>query len=104
MVAADDPAILAVSVSEDSARSNRVSESGDTTLDALGRLALHVLPLALRSWALVVPGSREVYVGAAVPTFEVYVGGLALCAESRRVLMLALEAKRLSLRMDMVVR
>jgi hypothetical protein len=59
VIAADDPAILAVSVSEDSVRSNRVSESGDDKLDALRKLALGTLTLSLRLWALVVPGSRR---------------------------------------------
>jgi hypothetical protein len=59
VIAADDPAILAVSVSEDSARSNRVSESGDDKLDALRKLALGTLTLSLRLWALAVRGSRR---------------------------------------------
>jgi hypothetical protein len=62
-------------------------------LDVLGKLALHVS--TLRSLTLGVQAS-------AAAGFEVYVGGRALRADLRRELPLALEAKGLNLRRDMV--
>ena len=72
---------MTVSVREGSGWSNTVSESSGV-LDALGRLELQALTLSLRSWALVVRGSFDVYAGAGVAA-EVYVRGRLLRAESR---------------------
>jgi hypothetical protein len=91
---------MSVSVREGSGWSNTVSKSSGM-LDALGRLELQALTLSLRSCALVVHGSFDVYIGAAVAA-EVYVGGRLVRAESRLKVKLELELKGLNLRRDMV--
>ena len=74
--------------------------SESTSLHALGKLALHVPTLSLRLWELGVDSFGK-WGGAGV-AFEATVGGRVLRADSLRALILALEAKGLNLRNDMV--